>query len=197
MRFSQNQEQEVIGKYFGGRPGTFLDIGANDGQTFSNTRNLAVHQWPGVCVEPSPSAYSELSKLYAERPDVHCFRFAIGSESATGSLLTLHEGSDTLVSSLDPSRLGMWEGMGMSFGKVKVPVVSFQHLMEVSPYQKFDMVSIDAEGLDWPILRQMDLDAMGVKLLVIEYGTEERNILGHCAGFHIIHRNGENLILAR
>ena len=49
MRFSQNQEEDVILKYFEYLPvGTFLSIGENDGQTLSNVRALAEKGWHGV-----------------------------------------------------------------------------------------------------------------------------------------------------
>ena len=51
--YSQTGEQQVIFDYFGPEfKGTFLDIGANDGVTFSNTYGLSLKGWRGVCVEP-------------------------------------------------------------------------------------------------------------------------------------------------
>ena len=42
MRYSQNNEQDIILQYFGNRKGFFLDIGANDGITLSNTYALLI-----------------------------------------------------------------------------------------------------------------------------------------------------------
>jgi len=55
--YSQNNEQQVILDYFGEHYiGTFLDLGCNDGQTFSNTRALALNGWSGVLVDASANA---------------------------------------------------------------------------------------------------------------------------------------------
>src|SRR6187401_1248386 len=66
MNYSQNNEQEIIINLFKGKQsGTFLDIGANDGVTLSNTFALANdYGWTGLLVEASPKAYERLIKNY-------------------------------------------------------------------------------------------------------------------------------------
>ena len=61
--FSQRDEEQVILDHFGDRVGTFLDVGAYDGITFSNTHALALKGWSGVCVEASPSCFVKLMKI--------------------------------------------------------------------------------------------------------------------------------------
>lgn len=58
--YSQNREQAVILRNLAGINGTLLDIGANDGITFSNTRALVELGWSGVLVEPSRTAFLKL-----------------------------------------------------------------------------------------------------------------------------------------
>src|SRR6266566_887458 len=67
---SQYNEHEHILRHFAGRIGRFLDIGAFDGLTFSNTRCLAELGWGGVLVEPSPAAFVHLMKGYEGNPNV-------------------------------------------------------------------------------------------------------------------------------
>ena len=50
-KYSQLGEQDIILNYFNGKQGTFLDIGANDGKTFSNSYALSLLGWKGVCVD--------------------------------------------------------------------------------------------------------------------------------------------------
>src|SRR5688572_15752664 len=64
-RYSQNNEQDVILKYFGDYVGTFLDLGAYDGINLSNTRALVRKGWGGVMVEASPTVFERL-KLNCE-----------------------------------------------------------------------------------------------------------------------------------
>jgi len=94
--YSQNKEEQIILDYFdklskgatpprwiidGTKP-TFLDLGSNDGQTFSNTRALVERGWRGVCVEPSPTAFAKLKELYKDSKDVYSYNFAIGNTNA-------------------------------------------------------------------------------------------------------------------
>jgi hypothetical protein len=65
--YSQHGEQEVILKYFAGTQGTFLDIGANDGVTFSNTYALQLMGWRGVLVDASPVAAARLRHRHPPR----------------------------------------------------------------------------------------------------------------------------------
>ena len=56
ISFSQNDCDWIIRKYFKDKfDGRFLDIGAGDGVTFSNTKLLYDMGWCGISVEPSPS----------------------------------------------------------------------------------------------------------------------------------------------
>src|ERR1700678_3215631 len=62
--YSQNSEENFILDCFNGAKGHFLDIGANDGKTLSNSYALVERGWPGVCVEASPKAWDRLHKLH-------------------------------------------------------------------------------------------------------------------------------------
>ena len=47
----------------GDRPGYFVELGANDGISQSNTKHLELfHGWRGVLVEPYPGNFNKLSK---------------------------------------------------------------------------------------------------------------------------------------
>ena len=78
MKYSQNNEEEVILNYFDGKIGTFLDVGANDGVTLSNTRALAERGWRGVLIEPSPKAFALLKENYKGKDGFYFYPFALG-----------------------------------------------------------------------------------------------------------------------
>lgn len=56
--FSQLGEQLVVEEWAGAAVGSFLDVGAFDGVTFSSTRALMLAGWQGIMVEPAPDMYS-------------------------------------------------------------------------------------------------------------------------------------------
>lgn len=64
--YSQHNEEEVILDFFGNAKGKFLDVGAHDGETHSNTLALAERGWAGVLMEPGHDAYEALWRRYAK-----------------------------------------------------------------------------------------------------------------------------------
>lgn len=60
---------------------TALDIGANDGVTLSNTRQIILDGWNAVLVDPAESAYKRLKALYHNHSNVLLCNVAIGDET--------------------------------------------------------------------------------------------------------------------
>jgi len=155
MRFSQNNEQDIILQYFGSRKGFFLDIGANDGITLSNTYALQLQEWKGVLIEPSEEAFNRIITY----PSVHKYNVAIGTEDGH---CTFHEmgnhlnaGDVSLLSTIKKTELKRWPGV--EFKERMTEVWTYKTLLKHSPLQFFDFISIDAEGVDYEILEQIDL----------------------------------------
>lgn len=203
-RYSQNDEQDHILKFFGRQAGTFLDAGANDGQTLSNTRALAMLGWSGVCVEPSPTAFAKLSNLYRNAKDIECHN--VGLCEGNGPAI-LHEsgehlgnGDTSLLSTVKPSELRRWEGSGTSFQPTEMECVTFLELLKRSEFAHFDFISIDVEGLDYEVLSQIDLTHVGCRMLIVEFnGIDEHRYVQYCRehGMHLWKKNAENLVFIR
>lgn len=155
MRYSQNNEQDIILQYFGNRKGFFLDIGANDGITLSNTYALQLQEWKGVLIEPSEEAFNRIKASNG----VQKFNVAIGTEDGH---CTFHEmgnhlnaGDVSLLSTIKKTELKRWPGV--EFKERMTEVWTYKTLLKHSPFKFFDFISIDAEGVDYEILEQIDL----------------------------------------
>ena len=85
MDHSQFGEQAMIARFF--RDTTlpfarfFVDVGAFDGVTGSNSRFLAEQGWGGLAIEPNPQAFARLEALYAGNRRVTCLRCAVSDHS--------------------------------------------------------------------------------------------------------------------
>ena len=190
--YSQHGEQDIILDYFNGQPyGWFLDIGANDGVTFSNTHGLYWMGWVGVCVDASPTAFEALSRNY-NGALISCIHAAITDRDGT---ITLHDCSDSLVSSLSAGAEQIWKHHNFDWKPVEVPCMTMETLYERVGTRNFGFINIDAEGHDLEILRQVDLGP--VKMLCVEYGKHFKEVVEHCKGFRVLLNNGVNVILAR
>jgi hypothetical protein len=63
-----------LSNYLQQEPGVFLEIGANDGYSQSNTYHLERHRgWRGILIEPLPHLFERCRRV---RPTAKCFNFA-------------------------------------------------------------------------------------------------------------------------
>lgn len=204
--YSQNHEDIFIKNYFGLYTGTLLEIGANDGVTLSNSKLLIDIGWSAVLVEPG-SIFDILHTLHEGNHKVKCLNYAIGVWSGE---MTLHEsgchvvgGKDTgLVSSLDFEETERWRNNGVFFTEKTVPVKTISQMIADTGINKFDFISIDAEGFDWEILQQIDLKAVDCKCLCIEHNSLsylELLFTEYCEGYgmKLAVKNNENLIFIK
>jgi FkbM family methyltransferase len=192
MVYSQNDEQDYILNYFSGFKGTFLDIGANDGKNLSNTAALVDNGWEGVMVEPSPATFKQLMLNYLYNKRLQPVNCAVSDKAGA---ITFYECEDTLISSMNETLIKSW---GRPYVPIIVQSLTYKLLLEELEYKQFDFISIDAEGMDLVILKQIDLT--DVKMICVEHGnTFEREIKEYCEGFGMkqIMRNFENIVMAR
>ena len=204
MKYSQGDEQDWILSYFREHRGTFLDIGANDGVTLSNTRALAHLGWRGVCVDASPTVHERLSSLYAGSEEVQTICVAVG---ASNGRLTFHDsgshlkkGDVALLSTLVDAEREKWESAGEVYTTTEVECVTFPELLSMCRFKTFDFISIDAEGMDLQILEQIQLHDLGTDAVIVEVNERDpKPYIQHCGahGLRYVRRNAENLFFAR
>jgi len=211
--YSQNSEDTLALDYFNHKEGatklkTLLDIGANDGVTFSNSKFLIENGWLGFLLEPSEIAYAKCVETHKNNA-TNTFIFNLGIANETGEQVFLESashlpnGKDISLLSCVPSRLTERLRRKVSFTEHKAMFYTFEdfekkYLMEGD---KFSYVSIDAEGYDWDILKQIDLKKYGVEMVCIEWNGIAQladNFAHYCAPFGLteLHRNEENIIFA-
>lgn len=203
MYYSQGQEQEVILNYFGNRKGFFVDIGANDGQTLSNVRALALLGWYGLCIEPEEIAFNRLHKLYKKNDKVTVLNGAASTEDGLKPFYAsgehLKKGDIGLLSSLNQSETKRW--VNEKFHEQYVQCFTWKRIKEMCFIDKIEFLSIDAEGMDYEILKQIDLN--DVEVICIEHNSNRdqlNNIIDYCSKFGMgrkLLQNLENIILTR
>lgn len=173
--FSQNQEEQWIIDYFGDEVGTLLDLGANDGETLSNSRAAILRGWSGVLVEASPTAFSRLRSLYGYQENVELHNVAVCARSGKMILHEsgphLKEGDVGLLSTLVVAERDKWAPT-THFTPAWVECVTVMDLLKRSRFASFDLITMDIEGMDETALVQMDLTSMGVRMLIIENNVD-------------------------
>ena len=200
QNYSQNLEQEVILNYFGDKVGRLLDVGANDGETLSNSRALILKGWAADLVEPAPIPLMKLKQLYLDNKDVRIVDAAICDYTGIMSFWSsgTHLGKDDtdLVSTLSLADKQKWEAT-TTWKEITIDTYSFDTYLALMDFPKYDFISIDAEGYDYKILEQMDLLDLGCSCICIEHNSvETQKYIDYLTKFNmrVIYQNAENLI---
>jgi FkbM family methyltransferase len=198
--YAQNLEDKLFLEYFGEYKGHLLELGANNGRCLSNSLLMIENGWSATLVEPSPTVFPQLQELHKDNPKVRCLQVAVGDEDGEQILFEsgglLGEGDRSLVSTLVPTEKLRWKSLNMKFENVLVKVVSWGTLRKELP-ETVDFISVDIEGKDLDIIRQIDFKELGTKLVCVEWNSKDKWAYDHVMmqyGFRLLHSNAENLV---
>jgi FkbM family methyltransferase len=165
------QDRYLFNHYFAGRCGlTFVDIGAYDGETFSNTLFFEeTLGWTGLCIEPLPDAFEKLQK----RRRATCIRTAIADYEGKGQFLEVQaRGTEAMLSGLaeqyEAQHKERLAREATSIRKISVPVRRLDALLEEAGIRRIDYCSIDTEGAEHLILSSIDPDKYEIGILSVE-----------------------------
>jgi FkbM family methyltransferase len=208
MSYSQNDEEAVVLRLLGERPARrFLDIGAHDGVTFSNTRRLAEIGWGGTLVEPSPIAFAKLMSVYEKRTDIALVHAAVVADGPMG-LMRFYDSHGDMVSTADEAHRALWSGARghrvagqhvpaqVAFQPIFVAGISVAGLIEEFP-GPYAFLNLDVEGHNFGLFKRLPLRQLGVSVACVEYQDKATEIeaIAQMQGYSVVHRNTENLIL--
>ena len=138
--------------------GIFIEVGANDGITQSNTKLLEeYYRWTGILIEPSETLFS---RLCFNRPNSKCFQCALGSFDRDGTY-AYGDFDGNLMSSIDGNRL-------QRSADKKTLIRSLQSILDEVGLQHINFFSLDTEGYELNILKGIDFTKTTFDYLLIE-----------------------------
>ncbi len=89
----------IIEQYFGkGTNGTFIEVGAYDGEYVSNTSGLSDVSWNGIYFEPVPEYYERCKVRHANNENIRVVNTAVGDKDGE---LTMYVGGPISTASID------------------------------------------------------------------------------------------------
>lgn len=162
--------------------GVFLDIGANDGVSFSNSLLFEERGWTGICVEPHPIIFKTLQ----EKRNCHLVNACISSSDSMVDFLVV-EGPSHMLSGIaqhiderHQKRIEKdIEKGGGTTRKIQIEALSPKTLLERFTIEKVDFLSIDTEGCELPILKNFDFTKTDVRCISVENGTRSSDIFSY------------------
>lgn len=195
--YSQNQEEKYILEYFKEQIGTFLEVGSFHPTIFSNTRALFEKGWNGVLVEPSPICINNLKKEYENEPRIKIIEAAITEKDG---VVTFYESGGDAVGSTSLKHKEKWEaGYSVTYKEIIIKSISMQTFLKDFG-DKIDFLNLDVESTNIELFNLIpDWFWERLSMLCIEHDSQQDYIISKLQpfGFKELHRNGENLILAK
>jgi FkbM family methyltransferase len=160
--------------------GVYVDVGANDGETGSNTLVFErVRGWDGICIEPLPSAFGRL----AECRRATVLNCAIGEHTGEADFRAVEgyaEMLSGLETELDPRhRARIAEEVaryGGTQARVPVPVRRLDDVLEEHGVRQIDYLSVDVEGAELSVIRSMSFERVEVLVLTIENNYDDHEV---------------------
>ena len=168
MSYSQlNQDLNVLRNYNNKKNGYFIEIGASDGISLSNTYLLETkYDWKGICVEPIPKQYELLIK---NRPNSICYKEAVFNESNKNLIFDIANNSD-MCSGISNYIDCHIELVNNNKTQIIVNTISFNDLLEKSNSPLFiEYLSLDTEGSEYEILKSVDFKKYTFGLIDVEH----------------------------
>ena len=172
-------EKKLI-KYLDFNGGYFIEIGANNGITQSNTYYFEkVKKWRGILIEPSPNNYilckknrSKANKFYCNA----CVSFDFKEEFVKIAYSDLVSTPINLESDISNPFLQAQQGL-TSFKEDEIPIYGAipktmnEILTDSSSPRNIDFFSLDVEGAEIEVLKGIDYNKYKFRYILVESST--------------------------
>ncbi len=157
--------------------GIFVEVGAYDGVTGSNTLFFEQRRgWTGFLVEPSPRLHA-MASVARKAP---CLQCAAGAEAGEAEFLDIRAGLSQmggLVDSYDPAIRAQVEADPRHEGEIiRVPVRTLPDMLDAHGLTEIDYISLDVEGGELAVLGGFPFDRFRVAAWTVENNTADRAI---------------------
>jgi FkbM family methyltransferase len=172
---------------------TFLQIGAYDGKSDDDLRDLVVqYGLRGVLIEPQPAAFDRLRETYRDQPQVTLLQAAIGESGGVRDLFC-RRGDASMAASFEAQHLRRHGIPSEEIFRLPVVCHTVESALRAADLESVDLIQIDAEGYDWPIIRSIDFATVRPAILRFEYRHMRSNDADACLDF--LARHGYQFLL--
>ena len=153
--------------------GYFVEIGAYDGESFSNTSCLSDAGWAGLYVEPIIEFADKCRARHAANPRVKVLNCAASDASGVAEIFI----GDTLTT-LVGDQVADYEKIDWAKGlhrgqRREIQIDLLDNILEAQQIPiGFDALVVDVEGAEEKVIRGFDIDKWCPKVILIELEDE-------------------------
>lgn len=175
----------IFKKYFIKSDGFYVDVGANDGRSCSNTYHLEKFQrWSGILVEPIMHIYFRSQQL--RDPSVNKFFNAacVSDDYQYENIELLYSGLMSVINSeAQEYNAKLWAEDGSKFLSAGESVQKTWSqartlesiLIEAEAPRTINLLSIDVEGAEFGVLRGLDFKNWSIEYILIETNINSKS----------------------
>ena len=171
------QPSDYATEYFQGKQnGTFVDVGAADGITWSNSLTFELnYNWKGLCIEPHPEFFKKLQQAR----QATCLQEAVSDTEETVNFVIVN-GYAEMLSGLEKhydtrhkERITreVNEHQDNAY-KIQLQTKKLQHILDQHNIDYIDYLSVDTEGAEMAILKGIDWNKTYIDLISLEVNYE-------------------------
>jgi FkbM family methyltransferase len=160
----------VVGSALRENPGlTFMQIGAFAGVRGDVLQSLVkAHRLRGVLVEPQQAAFERLQQSFLDQPQVTLLQAAIDGQEGKRDLYC-KRGEASMVASFNREHLRRHSVPDCEIISQQVFCHTVESALRAAGLSHVDLLQVDAEGHDWPIIRSIDFSRLRPRILRFEY----------------------------
>ena len=175
--FGFNQLDKKILNHVTFRNGFFVELGANDGITQSNTKHFELYKgWRGVLIEPSAKQFKKLKKFRKGKNyffNCACVAFDFPKNTIDmmySNLMSVAlEGRNDILDRVQHAKSGEFHLEHEETFTFQVQARTLQSILDECESPKIiDLLSLDVEGAELEVLAGVDFKRTNFRYIVIE-----------------------------
>lgn len=160
--------REIYLQYFNKIDGYFVEVGAFDGESFSNTSGLADLGWSGIYIEPVPEYINKCRQRH-QYNNVQFEECAIGTSNTNGKIYVAG-GLSTLSNNMHIAHKNIFEEHHFK-NETEITVLTTRLDSVLKKYdvpKNFDLLVVDVEGYEQQVFESFDLGEFKPKMIIAE-----------------------------
>ncbi|MFN5350239.1 MAG: FkbM family methyltransferase [Polaromonas sp.] len=174
-------EKQLVQSFFGGKPGFYVDVGANDPVLDSQSQHLEALGWTGLLIEPDP----DCCELLRKNRTGTVVQMACSSPQNAGKQLLLNRAGPHSTLEDRPIALG-----AVVRSQVAVQCDTLDAMLRAhNAPAGFDLLSIDIEGHELVALSGFSFDVWQPRLVLLE------DHVTHLNKHQLMQRNNYQLLM--
>lgn len=167
----------------------FVQVGAHTGESSDPVaQSIRRHRLRGILVEPQGREFADLSRNYADQPQLILERAAIAPEDGTATLYKVDPafwlgqgfpaGAESEISSLRREQIrhhvALFGGEALAAREAEylqteiVPALTLGSLLSGHGVTRLDLLQIDTEGFDYEVLKMVDFARLAPAMINFE-----------------------------